>query len=193
MLTYQKITLICPQKVQSFFIEHGYAAQRRIAFEFVGLNDQISEIICPEGYNLQLIDSIDIFKRCMWFKTIWVLWGSPNNFMNNSLGSVLINAEGKIVAEAYVAWIGGDLSEIGVITHPNFYGRGFGTIVTKHLIHECLKRNLIPCWSCNRDNKASIKLALKSGFKVKTYYNWLIKKTIQNRFLHDIFPDLLDL
>ena len=183
---YKKITLICSKELQSFFIKRGCTVQRRMAFEFVGLSDQLPELIYSQDYTLQLLDSVDIFRRCLWFSSISSLWGSSNNFIAHSFGSVLLNAQGKVVAEALVAWLGGGLAEIGVVTHPDFYGRGFSTLVTKYLIQECLKRNLTPCWSCNVDNIASIKVALKSGFKIAYYYNWLVKESSNKRSLEDM-------
>lgn len=172
---HEKSLLICPQSLQSFFMEHGYAVQKRMAFECTSPRYFVKDFMCPDGYVVQPINSIDIFKQCSGFSAKTVLWGSPENFLENSFGYVLVSQEGKVVAECYGAWCGNDMCEIVVATHPDFQGNGFSTFLTKHFIHECFARNVTPLWSCNCDNAASIKVALKCGFKVKNYYTWLMK------------------
>lgn len=184
---YETVALICPQDLQPFFMEHGYRPQRRIAFEFVMQADQVAEPVCPEGYSVQAIDSIDIFKQCSCFSSKSILWGSAENFIKNSFGYVLVNQEGKVVAQAYAAWIGGGFCEIGVATQPEFQGKGFSTILTKYFLHECFRRNLIPLWSCNYGNIASVKVALKSGFNIKNYYAWMVKQKLYGKMKNKLY------
>lgn len=175
--SYEKTTLICADAVHSFFREHGYRQQSRIAFESPIGTDSSYKLTLPEGLVIQLIDSSDLFKKCLWADRIATLWGNAENFIQNSFASVLVTPDGAVIAEAYGAWIGDGLCEIGVVTHPDFQGKGFSTLVTQHLMNESFKRNLVPVWSCNCENIASRKVALKCGFKIKDEYVWLIKET----------------
>ena len=68
----------------------------------------------------------------------------------------------KLVCVASLWHWGDNLSDIGVLTHPDYRGLGYAESVCKTVLNE-VKRKII--WRCDRDNEASHKLALKLGFK----------------------------
>ncbi len=176
---FKKTTLICLPSLQQNFKNHGYTVQSRVAFHVADLfknSTDLAVVPALEGYRIQKIDTVDLFKQCLWFKNIAMLWGGPEEFINNSFGFVLLNAQNKVVAEAHGAWIGNGLCEIGVITHPDFRGQGFSPILTRQMLQECKIRNLTPVWSCDCKNIASRKVAAKAGFQERYQYAWLIKK-----------------
>lgn len=67
----------------------------------------------------------------------------------------------KLVCVASL-WNWGDhLSDIGVLTHPDYRGKGYAESVCKSILND-VQRNII--WRCDKDNDASHQLALKLGF-----------------------------
>ncbi|MHA1969870.1 MAG: GNAT family N-acetyltransferase, partial [Candidatus Hodarchaeales archaeon] len=59
-----------------------------------------------------------------------------------------------------------------ILTHPDYRGRGFATVVSAKMIEYCLEREIEPHWDAA--NPYSVKLALKLGFtdpeSYKCYY-----------------------
>lgn len=53
---------------------------------------------------------------------------------------------------------------IGVVTHPEFRGRGYGTAVASAAIERALRTTAVAEWRARSTNTASIKVALKLGF-----------------------------
>lgn len=66
------------------------------------------------------------------------------------------------------------LTEIGVITHLEHKRKGYATLIVAHLINECKKLKIIPQWSCNIDNRASLYTGLNMGFEIDSYYTLLV-------------------
>jgi predicted acetyltransferase len=60
--------------------------------------------------------------------------------------------------------------EISLITHKNYRGMGVGTYITSHMINKCLELNLKPIWSCQANNRPSLKTAFKVGSEFSNYY-----------------------
>ena len=118
--------------------------------------------------------SADIFLKCMWYEFISSLYGSSELFLNNGFGVALCDNE-SVMSEAYAAGIGKNLCEIGIATHADYRGQGVATHTAAHLLKQCLDRQLVPVWSCDYENPASFKVALKLGFEVKRYYAFLKK------------------
>lgn len=56
------------------------------------------------------------------------------------------------------------------MTHPDYRGQGFGSQVASHLLNKCLEQNYIPIWSCQVNNRKSMRVAIKIGFFVSHYY-----------------------
>ncbi len=71
--------------------------------------------------------------------------------------------EGKKLVCVASLWHWGDnLSDIGVLTHPEYRGMGYAESVCLTVLNE-VRRNII--WRCHKDNNASLNLAKKLGFK----------------------------
>lgn len=68
----------------------------------------------------------------------------------------------KLVSVASLWNWGNNLSDIGVLTHPDYRGFGYAESVCKTVLNE-VTRNII--WRCHKDNIASFHLATKLGFK----------------------------
>jgi GNAT superfamily N-acetyltransferase len=172
-LKYEKISLICDEKFHFYFIKKGFSVNPRVELE-LSKGHQQSPIVIPIGYKVLAIDNLDLFKQCVWFDFISSFYCGPERFLKQGLGFALVNEAGKSVAESY-AVVGAGLGEIGVATRAEFQGKGFATFISNHMIHECQKRGLKPIWSCDVDNSASLKVAIKLGFEIKRYYLFLKK------------------
>lgn len=79
----------------------------------------------------------------------------------------------KLVSVASL-WNWGDkLSDIGVLTHPDYRNKGYGYNVCQMLLKETDKLFI---WRCDAENLDSYKLALKLGFEEAGTINVLTKK-----------------
>lgn len=100
------------------------------------------------------------------------LYGSADNFLRYGTGYALCLGS-EAVSEAYAS-IGGGHAEIGVITNSAYRGKGYAAQIVSHLIKHCVDEKIIPQWSCNADNRASLSTGLRLGFEVNSYYTLLV-------------------
>ncbi|MBX9838549.1 MAG: GNAT family N-acetyltransferase, partial [Silvanigrellaceae bacterium] len=126
----------------------------------------------PEGCTVQLCDK-NLLQQSPWFACLSLAAGGSNNFLENCFGYALVDEQGNWLAQAYGAFIGGDECEIGIITHPDHRGKGYIFYPLYAVMQECLNQDLVPVWSCNTENIASLKTALKFGFKINRHYAFL--------------------
>lgn len=171
--SFTEIKLICREYYHSFFIKNGLNLCPRIeliyqekSIDIRKHNNNLNSKICK-------IDNMDIGKNCLWFDFITELFGSTQNFFNCGFGFAIYNND-ILLSESYSAFVGNKHCEVGVISHPNARGKGFGAFAAKLSIQESLKHELIPIWSCDYTNFASLKTALRAGFTIQRYYGFLI-------------------
>lgn len=70
--------------------------------------------------------------------------------------------ENKLVSVASLWHWGDNLSDIGVLTHPDYRGMGYGESVCQSVLNG-IDRLVI--WRCDMENEASYELAKKLGFE----------------------------
>ena len=161
--------LYCKAKYHSLFLQRGWNFHLRSSLYL----QKPSQIITPDStLEIKPIESIELFKKCTWYKERSELYGSDENFLRYGIGYALCKGS-DIVSEAYASE-GGGYAEIGVITHPNHKRKGYATLIVSHLINECKKSQIIPQWSCNVDNRASLSTGLKMGFQIDRHYTLLV-------------------
>ncbi len=81
--------------------------------------------------------------------------------------------DGKIVSVASLWNWGNRISDIGILTHPEYRGKGYAKAVCQKLIHE---NNRLYIWRCETNNEVSCKLAKQLGFqKAGMIYNLTMK------------------
>ena len=159
----------CNPKYHPFFLQQGWNFHLRTE---LSLNNRQYAEILDQSVDIQPINTLDIFTKCSWYKERSELYGSDKNFLVHGTGYALcIGAQ--VVSEAYAS-IGGGIAEIGVITHPDYRGKGYAALIVSHLIKQCIDAQIIPEWSCNVDNRLSLNTGLKMGFWVKGYYTLLV-------------------
>lgn len=167
MTTHANYPMIyCHPRYHHLFIEKNWDFHLRAEMR---LEQPLRALSIKNGFEIQAIESLDFFKQCFWFKETSERYGSPEQFLKHGKGYALCKA-GHILSEAYTDYLGGGYMEIGVVTHPNYRGQGFGSQIASHLISKCLEENHIPNWSCQINNRASMKVALKIGFIISRYY-----------------------
>lgn len=138
----------------------------------------LERVIAPldigDEFTVRAINSEAFFKQCFWYKETAERYGSPEQFLRCGKGYALCNKDGQVLSEAYTDYIGDGYVEIGIVTHPSYRNQGFGAQVASHLISKCLEANMIPIWSCQINNRASMQVAHKIGFSISRYYMQMV-------------------
>jgi hypothetical protein len=174
LLQNSDVSLICEERLQGFFVQHGFMVQPRIGLEFCAHNKPSHPL--PAGFTLLPLNTIELLRQCMWYnRVVNGFYDGPENFLKKGFGFALIDDKGTIVSESYGSFIGGGLCELSIVTKPNEQSKGYATIAAERAMQECLQRNLKPRWSCNSENGASLKVALKLGFQITNHYAFLVK------------------
>ena len=159
----------CNPKYHPLFLKRDWNFHLRAKLSLK--NPKKTEIL-NQVIDIHPIKSLEIFKKCTWYKERSALYGSDESFLAHGTGYALCIGS-EVVSEAYAS-IGGGYAEIGVITHPNYRGKGYATLIISHLIKQCIDAQIAPQWSCNVDNRASLNTGLRMGFEVNDYYTLLV-------------------
>ncbi|OZD51043.1 hypothetical protein CH252_15775 [Rhodococcus sp. 06-1477-1B] len=81
--------------------------------------------------------------------------------------------DGRLAAAASMyPWTGTLLADLGVITLPEFRGRGLARATVLAMAAEALQRGYEPQYRCQLDNAPSVALALASGFR--RFGEWVV-------------------
>jgi len=82
--------------------------------------------------------------------------------------------DGALVALAYTFATSERHADIGVVTHPEWRGRGLATAVSAHVAQAILLDGRTPVWSCGGSNIASLRIAARLGFVETSRRTYLI-------------------
>ncbi|WP_295844918.1 GNAT family N-acetyltransferase [uncultured Microbacterium sp.] len=81
--------------------------------------------------------------------------------------------DGRLAAAASMyPWSGTRLADLGVITLPEFRGRGLARSTVLAMAADALERGYEPQYRCQLDNAPSVALALASGFR--RFGEWVV-------------------
>lgn len=116
----------------------------------------------PDGSVVIRLDE-DVFDRSQWRDRLLRIFGSTDRYLTESIGYGLLQGE-SLLAEAHAFFWGGQLVEVGTVTHEQWRGRGYGSVVTAHLVVECEERGYTTYWGCELENKASAAIARHLGY-----------------------------
>ncbi len=83
--------------------------------------------------------------------------------------------ERLVSATSMYPWSGTSFADLGVITLPQFRGRGFGRQIVRAISAQALQQGFEPQYRCQSDNVASARLAKASGFSL--FANWNVIKS----------------
>jgi GNAT superfamily N-acetyltransferase len=90
-------------------------------------------------------------------------YGSLEIYLEKGMDVCILHGE-EFVCEAGADMDVGGVREVGVVTERPYRGRGFGTIVTAHLLQWCDELGCSTYWDCVKLNIGSLKMARKLGF-----------------------------
>jgi RimJ/RimL family protein N-acetyltransferase len=71
----------------------------------------------------------------------------------------------RLVALACSFFMGHQFEDIGVVTEPEFRGRGFSTACAGALCQDIREQRRSPSWTTSPDNIGSLRVAEKLGFE----------------------------
>lgn len=162
-----------PPRIQILPAAPGNAQVRcreRTRFSFTG--EPVEVAGQPAGFEVELLDKEWIAKIAEFHLDIESrFWSSADDFLKHGLG-VCVLKDGKVASICYSACVVDGLAEVDVMTRDEYRGRGLASLAVGRFILECLRREITPTWDCFTDNTASMKLALKLGFKKSFSYNF---------------------
>jgi len=166
LISLGEVDLVCDQSLHPWFLQKGYNPIPRVQLVYKAKEIQVSPL--PKGYSFKEIDQ-HIFPKCMWHDLISLFYGDDETFLQHGWGAVLCDANNNIVSEVYGIF-SNQFCEILVITHPDHQGRGWAGCSVRYMVAKCLHHKLTPFWTCNLENIASLKVAIKAGFDIDQYY-----------------------
>lgn len=165
--------IYCHPTYHSSFLKRGFdlllRAELRLKDSKQFYNDD------PLLDEVRLINNIELFQECFWYKNISELYGSAENFLKNCIGYAYVKG-GQVLSEAY-GNIGGGYMEIDVAVHEEHRGKGYVAKALAPLIKKCEADGLTPLWTCQMDNRSSLKAALKLGFELDRYYVTMVPES----------------
>lgn len=123
----------------------------------------------PADFELSQIGLADVPQLVADLHTALVYnFPSHEAFIRTSIGLGIMH-QGRYVAAASAAAIGGGKAEFEIQTHPQVRRRGLARAVGAALILTCLERGLEPCWDAA--NAPSSALARQLGFRSTGTYD----------------------
>ncbi|MEZ4860640.1 MAG: GNAT family N-acetyltransferase [Caldilineaceae bacterium] len=125
----------------------------------------------PDGCQVRRMDR-DLILLSEWGPGDVAYAGGIEAWEATCFGYCLLR-DNAILAEATVGPGALGLREPGVFTQEAHRGKGYGTIVTAHLIHAIESLGDRTYWNCTQENVASAAIARKLGYQVeKAYRLW---------------------
>ncbi|QED23167.1 GNAT family N-acetyltransferase [Candidatus Deianiraea vastatrix] len=161
----KEIKLFCHEINFETFFKLGWKLSPRVELSYKG--GEINHIASDE-INIALLDENN-FQNCTWYDFMLTIYKDKSSFLKRNFGFIALIG-GEIAGECYTCATSNEKAEIAIITSEKFRNKGIASILTKCLINECLKRNLIPIWTCATENIPSFKTALRNNFCIDKYY-----------------------
>jgi RimJ/RimL family protein N-acetyltransferase len=116
----------------------------------------------PAGCKIVPAD-VALLKRSQWGEGTALVWGGAERFIEHGIGFYLVRGS-DILCEVPAFSIGAGRAEISVITHPDHRGKGYAGLTCRYFADACEQRGLMPTYSCDRENAASVAVARSLGF-----------------------------
>jgi RimJ/RimL family protein N-acetyltransferase len=92
-------------------------------------------------------------------------WGSPANLAESGMAYGAF-VGGRLASLACSFLVAARYEDIGVVTEPEFRGRGLSPACAARLCAAIHRRRRVPSWTTSPDNTASIRVAEKLGFEL---------------------------
>lgn len=91
-------------------------------------------------------------------------WGGPAGLAGSGYGWGAF-IDGRLVSVAATFLLGNETEDLGVVTEPEYRGRGLAGVCTAFLHQDVRQRCRQATWTTTPDNLASIRVAEKLGFR----------------------------
>jgi RimJ/RimL family protein N-acetyltransferase len=129
----------------------------------------------PAGYTVVPRDE-DLFLRSFDYSSTLELFGTVENVLTHTLGTVVLHGD-NLVSEAATGAPTHGRIEVGVTTAEPYRRQGLATVACARLIEICEGRGYKTWWDCAKQNTASVRLAHRLGYlnKQEYRYTWWAK------------------
>ena len=121
-------------------------------------NHEVRKIGPSDAYHLR-----GLSRDIAW---IYDTWGGPAGLAGSrhAWGAF---ANGQLVSIACSFFVGFNYEDVGVVTEPEFRGRGLAEASARAGCQEIRRRGRTPTWAAGSENSASLRVAEKLGFLVR--------------------------
>lgn len=164
--------IYCNPCYHSLFLNRGFDLLLRAELRIKDLKKFYKSDVPQMQGEVKAIDNLELFEKCFWYENISKLYGSPEKALSYCVSYAYV-VDDKVLSEAY-GNIGGGYMELGVAVSEKHRGRGYVIKALIPLIEKCEAQGLIPLWTCQLDNRSSLRAALKLGFELDRYYVTLV-------------------
>ncbi|WP_175989191.1 GNAT family N-acetyltransferase [Bacillus sp. Marseille-Q1617] len=139
---------------------------QRVGYKFdKGRYNKLKAYTIPEGLRLKRIESSLISKSKQYPEKFYKLyWENKENFLSKGVGFGLLNKEDEIIGEVVSSYFAGRYGDPDIFISEDHRGNGYGTLLARAFIDECLERGVCPKWECDMTNIESQQLAERLGF-----------------------------
>lgn len=131
----------------------------------------------PVGFSIRRLTAPDAGQlENLSTESFWIskTWGGPAGLAASGYAWGAFAGE-RLAAVANTFFLGDHYEDLGVVTEPEFRGRGLSVACSGLLCDEILARGRIPSWTTSPDNTASLRVAEKLGFTfVRNDYVYVI-------------------
>jgi len=113
----------------------------------------------------------------MVLETIEQTWNSTDAFLKSGFGTAVIHvSDSSVAAFCVTEHVTKTSAEFSIETMPEFQQKGLATLAGANMLSLCSQQSKDAYWYCTPDNKASMHLAEKLGFKHKSSFHvWLFE------------------
>ena len=123
-------------------------------------------VAAPSGFLLRRLGAADAYH--LWGLSpgsAWIskTWGGPPGLAASGYAWGAFS-EARLVSVACPFFVGAGYKDLGVVTEPEFRGRGLSVACAGAVCGDILDRGRRPSWTTATDNLASLRVAEKLGF-----------------------------
>jgi GNAT superfamily N-acetyltransferase len=125
----------------------------------------------PSGCELRRLDQ-SLINEILGRNLLIHMYGNVYEALKLGYG-LCLTRNGEILCETFAGPAANGEIEIGVETHPHHMQKGYGSLTCAHLIHEMEQQGYLTYWNCAKQNRASVALAHKLGYRNAKEYRML--------------------